>query len=100
MHAALCEVIDAVDARTLLVSFNDEGFVSEEELVAMLAAHGEVAVARFDYKRYVGAQIGIHNPDGERVGSVGKLRNRELLFAVAPRRTTAAAAVASAQAAR
>jgi adenine-specific DNA-methyltransferase len=100
VHAALAEVIDAVDARTMLVSFNDEGFVTEEELIEMLTERGEVAVARFDYKRYVGAQIGIHNPKGERVGTVGKLRNSELLFAVAPRRAMAAAAVASAEAAR
>ena len=34
----------------------------------------------WDYKRYVGAQIGIHNPHGEKVGEVSHLRNREFLF--------------------
>ena len=37
-----------------------------------------------DYKRYVGAQIGIHNPRGERVGQVGRLRNREFFYVVVP----------------
>ena len=62
-------------------------------MTALLVDHGEVAVTRFDYKRYVGAQIGIHNPKGERVGKVSHLRNRELLFAVAPSRDEAQAAV-------
>ena len=33
-----------------------------------------------DYKRYVGAQIGIYNPAGEKVGPVGHLRNTEYVF--------------------
>ena len=40
-----------------------------------------LTIAR-DFKRYVGAQIGIHNPKGERVGTVGKLRNTEYLYLV------------------
>ena len=31
----------------------------------------------FDSRRYVGAQIGIHNPQGEKVGTVSHLRNVE-----------------------
>lgn len=38
-----------------------------------------VTIAR-DFKRYVGAQIGIYNPSGERVGRVGRLRNTEFIF--------------------
>ena len=38
-------------------------------------AHG----LAFDSKRYVGAQIGIHNPQGEKVGQVARLRNVEYL---------------------
>ncbi len=37
-----------------------------------------------DFKRYVGAQIGIYNPSGAKVGSVGRLRNTEILFVVGP----------------
>jgi adenine-specific DNA-methyltransferase len=33
----------------------------------------------FDSRRYVGALIGIHNPQGERVGEVSHVRNVEYL---------------------
>jgi adenine-specific DNA-methyltransferase len=45
----------------------------------MCARRGEVGVLAFDSARYVGARIGIHNPAGERVGRVGRLRNVEYL---------------------
>ncbi len=77
---ALREVISAIDARVLIVSFNDEGYLSRNELVDMLATRGEVIVLSHDYKRYVGAQIGIHNLNGEKVGAVSHLRNTEYLF--------------------
>ncbi|MBL8942292.1 MAG: DNA adenine methylase [Myxococcales bacterium] len=81
--AALAELVAAVRARYLVVSFSNEGFFTRESVVDMLAARGEVAVLETDFKRYVGAQIGIYNPKGERVGSVGNLRNKEYLFVVA-----------------
>jgi hypothetical protein len=34
----------------------------------------------FPSARYVGARIGIHNPRGERVGTVGRLQNVEYLL--------------------
>ena len=43
----------------------------------MCAVHGHVEVLAFDSRRYVGAQIGIHNPQGERVGTVSHVRNQE-----------------------
>ena len=47
--------------------------------------NGRVRVLERDYKRYVGAQIGIYNPSGEKVGAVSHLRNTEMLFVVTPR---------------
>jgi len=79
---AMRAVIGRVRARWLVVSFSDEGYVTREEMEAMLATRGEVRVIAHDYKRYVGAQIGIYNPAGEKVGRVGHLRNREFLFVV------------------
>ena len=35
--------------------------------------------------RYVGAKIGIHNPRGEKVGTVGRLTNTEYLFVASER---------------
>ncbi|MBN2797638.1 MAG: DNA adenine methylase [Deltaproteobacteria bacterium] len=93
---ALTEVIEQLDARHLLVSFSDEGWVSGEELLALLEPRGEVAVIARDHPRYVGARIGIFNPSGERVGEVGRLRNREQLFLVGPGAQQAARSVSGA----
>ncbi len=81
---AWATVIAEVRAPRLVVSFSDEGFVSRAEMEALLASRGHVRVLEYDYKRYVGAQIGIHNPEGERVGEVSHLRNREYLYVVTP----------------
>jgi adenine-specific DNA-methyltransferase len=77
-------VIERVRARHLLVSFSDEGYLGRDELIELLATRGAVEVVEIDFKRYVGAQIGIFNPSGERVGKVSHLRNKELLFVVSP----------------
>jgi adenine-specific DNA-methyltransferase len=77
---ALAEVVQSARARYLLVSFNDEGYLDERELREMLSARGPVQVLGIDFKRYVGAQIGIYNPSGVKTCKVSHLRNRELLF--------------------
>jgi adenine-specific DNA-methyltransferase len=79
---AFRELVRAVRAPRLVVSFNDEGFLAPERAVEILSEHGPVRVIEHDYKRYVGAQIGIFNPDGQKVGRVSHLRNRELLYVV------------------
>ena len=83
---ALETTIAALKAPNLVVSFNDEGYLSREELVRMLSVRGEVQVIEIARPRYVGARIGIHNPRGEKVGAVGRLRNVEYLFVVGERR--------------
>ena len=45
---------------------------------------GTCARSAITFKRYVGAQIGIFNPAGRRVGEVSHLRNTELLFVAGP----------------
>jgi len=87
--AALADVIARVRAPHLVVSFSDEGFLAREELEAMLASRGHVRVVATDFKRYVGAQIGIYNPSGEKVGKVSHLRNKEMLFVVSEDRAAA-----------
>lgn len=79
---ALAELVAACRSRYLLVSFSNEGFLDRAAIEPLLATHGSVATVEVDYKRYVGAQIGIHNPRGERVGAVSHLRNKELLYLV------------------
>jgi adenine-specific DNA-methyltransferase len=84
MREAMRQVIEALDVRYLLVSFSDEGYLGREELVEMLATRGRVRIVERAMKRYVGAQIGIYNPQGARVGEVGHLGNKEFLFLVTP----------------
>lgn len=79
MPDALARVVAEVDAETLVLSYNDESWVPLDDLVAMCARRGHVAVVAFDSKRYVGALIGVHNPRGERVGTPGRTRNVEYL---------------------
>lgn len=79
---ALAAVLTAIRARSLVVSFSDEGYMTREELESMLRARGDVTVLSRDHKRYVGAQIGIYNPRGQKVGKVSHLRNTEFVFVV------------------
>ncbi len=81
-EGALRELIGAIECPNILVSFNDEGYIGRGAMEEILGTRGEVLTIARDFKRYVGAQIGIHNPKGERVGTVGKLRNTEYLYLV------------------
>lgn len=84
--AALRRLLHAVRARTLVVSFNSEGYLSRGEMEALCRElwNGEAKVVTLthDHRRYVGAQIGIYNPKGIKVGKVGHLRNKEYLYVV------------------
>ncbi len=84
--AAFAELLAAIPARWLLVSVSNEGFHDVSELGCLLGELGYVGRVDVDSKRYVGAQIGIYNPSGEKVGTVSRLRNRESLFLVGPDR--------------
>jgi len=83
-EAAFEAVVRSLDARYLLVSFSDEGYLSRERLEAILGSRGPVRTLSVPFRRYVGAKIGIHNPRGERVGAVSHLENTEYLFLVGP----------------
>lgn len=90
MPDALRQVVKDVDCEVLILSYNDESWVSMEELAEMCAARGAVEVLAYDSKRYVGAQIGIYNPLGDKVGEVSHLRNQEyVVVAGDPSRVTA-----------
>lgn len=79
---AFRSVVASLDCRLLIVSFNDEGFLTQRQIEEVLATRGPVTVVSKDFKRYVGAQIGIYNPSGEKVGRVSHVRNQERLFIV------------------
>ncbi|MBX7084252.1 MAG: DNA adenine methylase [Nannocystaceae bacterium] len=78
--AALQRLLSQLRTRWIVLSFNDEGFFTPDEITALLQPFGLCDVQTHDTKRYVGAQIGIYNPRGEKVGRVGRLRNVEFVF--------------------
>jgi adenine-specific DNA-methyltransferase len=85
MAPALRAVIESVRSRIVMLSYNDESWVTLEELVEWCSIHGHVQALAFDSKRYVGAQIGIYNPSGEKVGEVARLRNLEYVVVAGPK---------------
>ena len=100
MPGALADLLGRARADLLVVSYNDEAWISADQMVAALSDAGReaVEVVAFDSKRYVGAQIGIHGPTGAKVGQVKRLRNVEHLFLAGDRdRVSAARAACSAE---
>jgi adenine-specific DNA-methyltransferase len=85
-RAALDDLLARLDVPWMVVSFNNEGFHDPAHVLELLSGHGYVNHLEVDFKRYVGAQIGIHDPSGAKVGSVSHLRNKEVLFVVGPDR--------------
>ena len=88
MPAAMASLLGRARAEVLVVSCNDESWISPEAMTAALrdAGRARIEVVAFDSKRYVGAQIGVHGPTGEKVGEVKRLRNVEYLFLAGDRR--------------
>lgn len=81
---AFRDLLSTLKSRVLVVSFNDEGYLTRETLESMLQSLwgglARVNTIENDFKRYVGAQIGIHNLKGEKVGTVSHLRNKEYVY--------------------
>jgi adenine-specific DNA-methyltransferase len=94
--AALADLLGRLTTPWVVVSLSDEGFHDPAAVEERLRGRGHVGVLHVDFKRYVGAQIGIHNPAGERVGQVSHLRNTEWILVCGPDRRAVAAAIGSA----
>jgi adenine-specific DNA-methyltransferase len=96
MPAAMGDLLGRVRADVVVVSYNDESWISPEQMTRVLHDAGRecVEVVAFDSKRYVGAQIGVHGPTGEKVGEVTRLRNVEYLFLAGDPDRVAAASTA------
>ena len=79
-------LLESLSSPVVVVSFNNEGYLDRKDMEAMLSAlwdgQGRVVTIENDFKRYVGAQIGIHNLQGEKVGKVSHLRNKEFIYVV------------------
>jgi adenine-specific DNA-methyltransferase len=85
MPGALAELLGALSAEVVVLSYNDESWMTLDELVALCEVRGSVVALGFDSARYVGARIGIHDRNGVRVGQVSHLRNVEYVLVAGPR---------------
>ena len=90
MPDALRNTIKDLKSSILVLSYNNESWMTLEELVDCCSDYECVVPLAFDSKRYVGAQIGIHSIDGKRVGKVSHLRNIEYVIVAGPRGTVQA----------
>lgn len=82
MPSGLAALFDQIDTELLVVSYNNESWITVDEMVRFLREGGFDAVRfiEFDYRRYVGSRIGIYNPSGVKVGKISHTRNIEYLF--------------------
>ena len=85
MPLALRELVADVKAETVVLSYNNESWLSREELLDICGVKGHVEIIDVDFKRYVGSQIGVYNKAGERVGEPGAKRNTEHIVIAGPR---------------
>jgi adenine-specific DNA-methyltransferase len=77
LPSALKNLISNLDAKTLILSYNNESWLSRRELKDMCSGFETVKIIDFDSKRYVGAKIGGYNQAGKLVGTPGVSRNLE-----------------------
>jgi adenine-specific DNA-methyltransferase len=77
MPAAIEKLITEVNAQTLVLSYNNESWLSKDHLIEICETRGHVEVVDVDFKRYVGSQIGVYNKKGLKVGTPGARRNVE-----------------------
>lgn len=77
MPAALAKLIAGLEVKTLVLSYNNESWLSRRELADMCSKFETVEILDFDSKRYVGSQIGGYNQSGRLVGKPGAHRNLE-----------------------
>lgn len=82
MAQSFFSLLGRVRARTLVVSYNDEAWIGEDEMVNAILEAGFPQVIKFSFsqRRYVGAKIGIYDPQGKKVGKPGADRNIENVF--------------------
>ena len=85
MAPALGGVIADLQADVVVLSYNNESWLTFSELHELCAARGHVQVLAFDSARYVGARIGIHNRAGRKVGAISHLRNTEYVLVAGDR---------------
>jgi adenine-specific DNA-methyltransferase len=93
-ESGLQEVLHESRASDVVLSFNDEGFVAPTAIESMLRAWPHVLCVSVPFQRYVGAQIGVYDPSGVRVGVPGRRHNTEHVYIATSREETAQALAA------
>lgn len=84
MPIALRQLVGDVKSEVLVLSYNNESWLTLEDLVDICSVRGPVGVLAFDSKRYIGAKIGVYGANGEKVGKVSHLRNVEYVLVAGP----------------
>lgn len=75
---ALKKVVENSNHTTCVLSYNNEGHIKVEDLLAWLEdAYQSVENLAIDHKRHICHQIGVFDKRGVRVGTTGKLTNKE-----------------------
>lgn len=77
---AMQALLANIRAKHVILSFSNEGFFTPQEIEAMLGDWGYTIKFTRPHRRYVGALIGIYNPQGQKVGKVSHTHNEEYLF--------------------
>lgn len=77
MPSALKNLVARLKTQSLILSYNNESWLSRRDLTDMCSKFERVEILDFDSKRYVGSQIGGYNQSGELVGKPGAKRNLE-----------------------
>lgn len=80
IFSAMETVLNNLKAKALVVSFNNEAYISRDQMESLLKGRGNLRVIEMAHDRYVGAKIGIYNPSGKKVGKIGHLKNSEYLY--------------------
>ncbi len=82
MAQSFFSLLGRVRAKTIVVSYNDEAWISEDEMINAIYQAGFAQVEKFSFShpRYVGAKIGIYDPRGKKVGKPGAAHNTENVF--------------------
>lgn len=87
MSKALAQLVDDLKCDTMVLSYNNESWLSRDDLMEIASKRGHVEILDFDFKRYVGSQIGVFNKAGERVGNPGAKRNIEHIVIAGEKQT-------------
>lgn len=82
MREAFFDLLSRAQAEMLVISYNNESWISAQQMRDQLLAIGrqKVVALGFEHARYVGAKTGIHSPSGEKVGTVSHTKNMEWVF--------------------